>query len=105
MISADFTGIMKYLEFAVFQNKADGNLDIGIILLKIIHFNGTAAGDNADGVENRGFACVVLANENQGVFDIGDLQVADGLVILDSELFEAQGGQSFLKNMFNIRIP
>ena len=45
---------------------------------------------------------VVLAYENQGVFDIGDQQVADGLVIADTKFSETQGGQSFLLNMFNM---
>lgn len=48
------------------------------------------------------FAGVVLAHENQGVFDIGDQQVADGLVIADTKFSETQGGQSFLLNMFNM---
>ena len=93
---------MKYLQIIVVQNQTEGDLDIGVILLKIIHFNGTAAGDNTNGIENSRFAGVVLAYENQGVFDIGDQQVADGLVIADTKFSETQGGQSFLLNMFNM---
>ena len=75
---------------------------IGDGFLKIIHFNGTAASDNADGIKNSGFTSVVFAHENQGVFDIGDQQVADGLVIADTKFSETQGGQSFLSNIFTL---
>ena len=101
-VSADLTCSVEHFQIIVAEKQADGDFDIGVIFLKIIHFNGTAASDNADGIKNSGFAGVVFAHENQGVFDIGDLQVVDGLVIADTKFSETRGGQSFLSNMFNM---
>lgn len=79
----DFAGMMKYLQIIVVQNQTEGDLDIGVILLKSIHFNGTIASDNTDGVENGSFAGIVLAHEDQGIFNISHPQITDRFIILD----------------------
>ena len=94
-VGADFAGMMKYLQIIVVQNQTEGDLDIGVILLKIIHFNGTIASDNTDGVENGSFAGIVLAHEDQGIFNISHPQITDRFIILDPKFFETQGSQSF----------
>lgn len=67
-VGADFAGMMKYLQIIVVQNQTEGDLDIGVILLKIIHFNGTIASDNTDGVENGSFAGYCSCPRGSGHF-------------------------------------